>query len=177
MQVAEVELLGVPTTTGRCHYGLVMWFKVPQQVQVGLQVRILVFVIDDDAYTKYLNFDGESMTTGFQVTPSAGVTVVQGLTLTTANDDARRDPITYELYGSNDSIDGPYELIAAGDVVDFNGEEEWPRNTMNASKIWFSNAMAYRHYQVLFPVLRDKWQWLLHAGRRCGTDRFLWLCQ
>ena len=36
------------------------------------------------------------------------------LTFTTANDAPERDPIAFELSGSNDSIDGPWTLIADG---------------------------------------------------------------
>jgi len=81
--------------------------------------------IDDNIETKYLHFKGDfdpdpgTGGAGFQVTPSAGPTIVTGLTLTTANDVPGRDPIAFELSGSNESIDGPYELIASGDVVDF----------------------------------------------------------
>jgi len=111
--------------------------------------------IDDDIGTKYLHFKGETETTGFQVTPSAGPTIVTGLTFTTANDAPERDPIAFELSGSNESIDGPYELIASGDIVDFAQEAEWPRFTMNSTPISFDNDVAYAHYQVLFPAVRD----------------------
>ncbi len=94
------------------------------------------------------------MATGFQVTPMVGATVVTGLTLTTANDVPNRDPITFELSGSNTSIDGPYALIASGDVVDFAGETEWPRFTQNETAIEFGNTVAYKYYQIVFPTLR-----------------------
>jgi hypothetical protein len=108
-----------------------------------------------DASSKYLHRKGGSMPTGIQVEPAIGPTIVTGLTLTTANDDYGRDPITYELSGSNESIDGPYELIAAGDIVDFAQEELWPRYTMNATPITFDNKVAYKYYQIVFPTLRD----------------------
>jgi len=111
--------------------------------------------IDDDVNTKYLHFKGETEPTGFQVTPMLGSTLVTGLTLTTANDAIERDPIQFELYGSNESIDGPYELIAAGEVADFNDVDAWPRFTMNATAITFENTVAYEHYQILFPAVRD----------------------
>jgi hypothetical protein len=59
------------------------------------------------------------------------------------------------LYGSNESIDGPYELIAAGDVAEFAQADVWPRFTMNATALTFENATAYKYYQVLFPTVRD----------------------
>jgi len=110
--------------------------------------------IDDNTATKYLHRKGGSTATGFQVTPMVGATVVTGLTLTTANDVANRDPVTFELSGSNASIDGSYELIASGDVVDFAGAVEWPRLTPNETPIEFVNTVAYKHYQIVFPTLR-----------------------
>jgi Concanavalin A-like lectin/glucanases superfamily len=111
--------------------------------------------IDDDTATKFLHFKGETEPTGIQITPLAGSTIVAGITFTTANDAAERDPATFELYGSNDSIDGPYTLIASGDIVDFTGETAWPRFTKNETAIAFANSVAYAHYQVLFPTVRD----------------------
>ena len=89
-----------------------------------------------------------------RVLAAVGATVVTALTLTTANDTPGRDPITFELYGSNEGIDGPYTLIAAGEVADFAAEAEWPRFTMNATPITFENNVAYTSYQLLFPDIR-----------------------
>ncbi|MBW7989653.1 MAG: LamG domain-containing protein [Planctomycetes bacterium] len=110
--------------------------------------------IDDNTATKYLHFKGEEGITGFQVTLSAGPSITTGLTFTTANDCAGRDPIAFELYGSNESIDGPYTLIASGDIVDFAQEEEWPRFTKNATPILLDNVVAYNHYQIIFTAIR-----------------------
>jgi hypothetical protein len=118
------------------------------------------YAIDDNTGTKYLHFKGDfdpdpgTGGSGLQITPLGGSSVVTGLTLTTANDVPGRDPIAFELSGSNDSIDGPYELIAAGDVVDFAGEVEWPRFTKNATPIAFDNEVAYSHYQLIFTAIR-----------------------
>ena len=111
--------------------------------------------IDDDTSTKYLHFKGEIEATGFQVTPSARKTTVVGLTFTTANDAVGRDPVAFEFYGSNVSINGPYTLIASGDIVDFSQATPWPRLTMNETPIFFDNDIAYDHYQVLFTAVRS----------------------
>jgi hypothetical protein len=162
MQIAEVELIGVleptpadVTTPGDAIKG------VPNDGLMdgsdfgwpGAETPDLA--IDDNKRTKFLHFKGELEPTGFQVTPSAGPTIVTGLTLTTANDAIERDPVTFELSGSNESIDGPYELIASGDIVDFVQADAWPRFRMNATPISFDNTVAYAHYQVLFPDVRD----------------------
>ncbi len=116
--------------------------------------------IDDNTATKYLHFKGDfepdpgTGGSGFKITPSAGASIVTGLTFTTANDVPGRDPIAFELSGSNVGIDGPYNLIASGDIVDFNEPNEWPRFTKNETPISFENATVYKHYQVLFPAIR-----------------------
>jgi len=111
--------------------------------------------IDDYVGTKFLHFKGESQSTGFQVTPVVGATVVTGLALTTANDATERDPIAFELAGSNTAIEGPYTLIVRGDIVDFAGAASWPRFTRNATSITFANQVVYSHYQLLFTRVRD----------------------
>jgi len=110
--------------------------------------------IDDNTATKYLHRKGGSQATGFQVAPLVGSSVVTGLTFTSANDDYGRDPTSFELYGSNASIDGPYTLIASGGIVDFSQATVWPRYTKTTTPIEFANTVAYRYYQILFPTLR-----------------------
>jgi len=110
--------------------------------------------IDDRIDTKYLHYEGGTTATGFRVTPAEGPTVVTGLTFTTANDADGRDPAEYELWGSNESIDGPYTLISAGPIEDFIATAAWPRRTKTETPIEFENDIAYRHYQVLFPTVR-----------------------
>ena len=116
------------------------------------EVPALAF--DGKATTKFLHFKGEIETTGVRVTPSLGSTIVTEVALTTANDAPERDPVTFELYGSNDSIEGPYTRIASGDIADFVQTTAWPRHTKNTTPITFDNDTAYKHYQVLFPAVR-----------------------
>ncbi|UCD50432.1 MAG: hypothetical protein JSW27_23270, partial [Phycisphaerales bacterium] len=93
-----------------------------------------------------------------------GSSVVTALTFTTANDVPTRDPITFELSGSNASIDGPYTLIAAGEIVDFAGATEWPRFTKTETPIEFENTVAYRYYQIVFPTLRGAAETLMQIA-------------
>ncbi len=113
------------------------------------------FGFDDQILTKYLHFKGDVEPTGLRVTPAMGPSVVTGLTFTTANDAEPRDPVSYELSGSNDSIDGPYTLIAEGPIVDFDASTAWPRRTKTETPIEFENDIAYAHYQIIFPTIRD----------------------
>jgi len=120
--------------------------------------------IDDNSATKFLHRKGGAMATGFQVEPMLGATVVTKVTFTTANDSPSRDPISFELSGSNASIDGPYTVIAAGDIVDFAGATEWPRFTKNETPIEFENAVAYTYYQIVFPTLRGEAEALMQIA-------------
>ncbi len=117
-------------------------------------------VIDNNVATKYLNFANSGSTngktvmpTGFYVTPSMGATVVTGLTFTSANDTPARDPIAWELYGSNKSINGPWALIAKGTIDDFARPIDWPRNWKGVTPIGFANTMPYTNYEVSFTAL------------------------
>ncbi|MCX5636736.1 MAG: hypothetical protein NTX52_03450, partial [Planctomycetota bacterium] len=118
--------------------------------------------IDNDITTKYLHFKGDfnpdpgTGGAGFQVTPSIPQSIVIGLSFTTANDAAERDPTAYALSGSNVSIDGPYTLIATGEIVDFKQPTEWLRRTKNTTPISFANTTKYDHYQLIFTDIRNR---------------------
>jgi hypothetical protein len=120
--------------------------------------------IDNKSGTKFLHRKGSVTPTGIVVSPSAGPTLVTGITLTTANDAPTRDPIAYELSGSNVGVDGPFEVIAAGDVVDFAGTANWPRFTKNTTPIEFANAVVYSHYKIVFPRLRGATEALMQIA-------------
>jgi hypothetical protein len=111
--------------------------------------------LDNSVDTKFLHFSGQTEHTGFCVTPFVGATIVTGLTFTTANDAAERDPVTFELYGSNDGINGPWKMIATGNICDFSQATAWPRKTIGATPLSFSNTVAYANYKVIFPTIRN----------------------
>jgi len=113
------------------------------------------FICDNQILTKFLHFKGNAEPTGVRITPAMGPTIVAGLTFTTANDAEARDPVEYELSGSNVSIDGPYTLIHAGPISDFDGATVWPRRTKGTTPIEFANTVSYEHYQLMFPTVRD----------------------
>jgi hypothetical protein len=101
----------------------------------------------DNKPTKYLNFDAASgASTGFSVTPSVGLTIVRGLTLTSANDAADRDPATYTLEGSNNGTD--WNQISQGDVPEFGADR------FKKVQVDFINNAAYKQYRLMFPTTR-----------------------
>jgi len=115
---------------------------------------------DNNVNTKYLHFKGDfdpdpgTGGAGIRITPLDGPSVVTGLSFTTANDVPGRDPIAFRLSGSNDGIDGPYELIAEGQIVDFDQPTEWPRFTKNTTPIMFANDKSYTNYELIFTAIR-----------------------
>lgn len=111
--------------------------------------------IIDGTLDKYLNFAKRN--SGIIVTPSAASTV-QSMVFTTANDDDRRDPAAYALYGTNDPItslggstgqeedwieisSGPLSLTAARDTVQ--------------APVGFANGASYTSYRLVFPEVKD----------------------
>jgi hypothetical protein len=108
--------------------------------------------IDNQIVTKYLHFEGATSPTGLAVTPSAGATVVTKINLCTANDAPERDPMTYELSGSNDSIDGPWTLISSGNITAWATDPG--RRVWLPKPITFANTVSYKHYKLMFPTCR-----------------------
>src|SRR6266436_10080997 len=96
----------------------------------------------DDQPTKYLNFD--ILNTGFTVSPVAGLTLVSGITLTSANDAPERDPSSFTLEGAYDGTN--FTLIASGDVPLFT-------NRFVKITLLFDNTIPYLQYRVIFPTI------------------------
>lgn len=98
-------------------------------------------VIENKA-TKYLNFD--KYNTGFTVTSTIGMSIVEGLRLMSANDAPDRDPISYLLEGS---LDGQvFEIISKGPLPGFPNRFYW--NTVS-----FDNDKAFATYRLTFPEI------------------------
>jgi hypothetical protein len=100
--------------------------------------------IDNQALTKYLNFD--ELNAGFTVTPSTVGVPVVGLGLMSANDAPERDPSSYTLEGSNDGVN--FTPISSGPVGPFAVRRE-------LQQIPFSNSATYLHYRVRFPTVAN----------------------
>src|SRR5439155_19485420 len=100
----------------------------------------------DNTQTKYLNFDAanNALPTGFTVTPNAGSTIVNGLTLTSANDAPERDPASYVLSGSEDGTS--FTTIASGSVPLF-------ASRFQKQTFIFENNIPYRVYKLIFPTV------------------------
>jgi len=118
----------------------------------------------NDIGQKYLNF--LDLSSGFRVTPSAnpGSLPVTGLRLYTANDSPERDPASFQLLGSNDSITGPWTAIASGNLALPEDRNEGgntvaipPTGNLGAfhQEVTFENDLPYDHYRLVFPTLKN----------------------
>ncbi len=101
-------------------------------------------VIDNNADTKYLNFD--KLNTGFTVQLSRSAVAVVGLILTSANDAPDRDPTAFVLSGSNDGE--RFREVARGIIPRFD-------NRFQSHQLDFPNDTPYRTYRLTFPSVRD----------------------
>jgi hypothetical protein len=109
----------------------------------------------DGTPAKYLNFGEEG--SGFIVTPG-GSTTVLSFRLTTANDAENRDPASFELYGTTDSITSQDNSIGLNEnwFSIASGALALPgtRDTVGPL-VSFANANAYTSYRMVFPSVKD----------------------
>ena len=98
--------------------------------------------IDDNVRTKYLNYDAKG--SGLTIHTLGGI--INGLSLTSAEDVPGRDPSAYKLEGS---VDGKqFVVISQGDVPHFQ-----KRNQKH--EIFFDNNKSFKSYRITFPKLAD----------------------
>ncbi len=118
----------------------------------------------NDIGQKYLNF--LDLNSGLRVTPSGGsANPVIGLRLYTANDAEPRDPASFILSGSNDTIDGPWTVISSGNLELPSGRNDGgaavsipPEGNLAAfhQQIDFeNNTLPFDHYRLVFPTLKN----------------------
>ena len=111
--------------------------------------------IDGSSSTKYLNYS--KYCAGIIVTPSAAA-AAQSMVLTTANDSAERDPSSYIILGTNETVTSAdksngwsdhWTYIAQGTLSLPSG-----RQTV-ASPINFTNTKTFSSYWIVFPTVKD----------------------
>ena len=96
--------------------------------------------IDGQTSTKYLNFN--ILNTGLTVNTNKPGVVVNRFDLTTANDFPERDPISYQIQGSNNGTS--WSAITSGTV---------PCNSTRflTRSFTFSNTVSYSWFRIVFP--------------------------
>ncbi|MDP0492566.1 MAG: LamG-like jellyroll fold domain-containing protein [Verrucomicrobiota bacterium JB023] len=115
--------------------------------------------------TKYLNKGGAR--TGILVTPAKGATVANSITFYPASDNSQRDPVFYQLLGTNQPLDGSetefdsydFTLISQGviDMPTARNPQSTNYETNSSAPSWtgtFENTEAYTSYIVVTPALR-----------------------
>lgn len=113
-------------------------------------------ILDGDPNTKYLN--DATANSGFIITPAFGASVLQSFVITTANDMASRDPASWVIYGTNDSIVSADNSL--GDAENWTliglGNIALPVDRRVAGPIVsIANATSYSSYKMVFPTLVD----------------------
>ena len=98
---------------------------------------------DNNPNTKYLNFDKQNAGVTVQLNQGR---VVNGFTITTANDFSGRDPTSYKLYGSNDGV--TWVLIQEGSLSLSNNR------FTTSSMVNITNSAAYAYYYIMFPTTK-----------------------
>ena len=98
--------------------------------------------IDDNVRTKYLNYDAKG--SGLTIHTLGGV--INGLSLTSAEDVPGRDPSAYKLEGSEDAKN--FVLISQGNVPHFKRRNQ-------KHEIFFDNNRSFKSYRITFPKLAD----------------------
>ena len=112
----------------------------------------------DDTLNKYLNFGTQN--SGIIVTPSTNplTHAVRSLTITTANDHDERDPSSFVLYGTNDSIASTNHSTGTAENWTFiaAGALSLPaaRNTVGAT-VEFPNNTHYESFRLIFPTVNN----------------------
>jgi hypothetical protein len=109
---------------------------------------------------KYLNFLVSN--TGVIISPSAGSSIINTMTLWVANDESARDPASYELYGTNAPIAGPGPFPVAGFSLISSGALALPdtRDTVTDTTgfnqiVPINAANAFASYMLVFPTVKN----------------------
>ncbi|MCA9261117.1 MAG: CotH kinase family protein, partial [Planctomycetales bacterium] len=112
--------------------------------------------IDGNSETKYLNFGKEN--SGLIITPSSGASVVRSFKITSANDAVDRDPASYEIYGTNDSISSQNNStgLAENWTLISSGSLSLPEaRKVDAPLVSFANGASYTSYKIMFPTVKN----------------------
>jgi hypothetical protein len=147
MQIAEVQILGgtVPKNVAQPGDAIIA-SSSNHPASEGVANAI------DGTQAKYLNFDSKQAggviekPSGFVVTPSVGATVVQGISMQSANDAPERDPLKITLEGSNDETiadfsSGTWEVIYTNNAIPAFAAR------YQVQTFLFANVKPYKHYR------------------------------
>ncbi|MCP4847898.1 MAG: hypothetical protein GY899_08135 [Verrucomicrobiaceae bacterium] len=112
--------------------------------------------IDGNTGTKYLNLGREN--SGFIVTPGIGRSAVSGFTITTANDFSGRDPVSWELFATNDRIRSVEHSEGKSEqwVPVASGSLTLPSTRFaKGDPVTFNNSTSYASYKFLVRAVKS----------------------
>lgn len=116
-------------------------------------------LIDGDTDTKFLSFGREN--TGVIVTPGVGPSILNRFTLNLAGDSERfpgRDPVAFEIYGTNDPIDSKDDSRGDNEVwtlLNSGSMNYEPQDRGLVGPFHVGATEYYSSYKIIFPALRD----------------------
>jgi hypothetical protein len=134
--------------------------NLPGNTNVGGEGPQAAF--DGSDGTKWLSF-GRSFT-GLIVTPATAGTVVNSMSFTAGGDAPERDPVVYQLYGTNAPVTSAnndtglaesWTLISTGATGLAPASATATPRGATGPTVNFANTTAYTSYKVVFPVLRS----------------------
>ena len=109
---------------------------------------------------KYLNFF--KLNTGVIITPAAGLSVINSMTLWVANDAPERDPASFELYGTNAAVSGGgpfplsgFSLISSGPLALPDDRDITTDTTGFSQEVAITGAGAFSSYLLVFPTVKN----------------------
>lgn len=143
MQIAEVQILGTTLPKNIVQPGdPIVASSSNSPGSEGVANAI------DGTQAKYLNFDSahSAKPSGFVVSPAVGATVVNGISMQSANDAPERDPKRITLEGSNDDTvtdfaSGNWELVYKNDAIPAFATRYQTQTFL------FDNVKPYKHYR------------------------------
>lgn len=134
--------------------------NLPGNTNTGGEGPLSAF--DNNDSTKWLSF-GRTFS-GLIVTPSGGSSIVQSLSFTTGGDAPERDPVSYQLFGTNSPITSTdnstglaetWSLISQGSTgLNLPTQAALARNTTGPT-LSLTNNTAYTSYKIVFTQLRS----------------------
>jgi len=143
MQIAEVKLLGTALPKNVVQPGDQIFASSANNPPSEAVANAI-----DGTQAKYLNFDmaNDAKTAGFVVTPSVGATLINGITMQTANDAPDRDAKEITIEGSNDPTVSNY---ASGNWTTIAHISNITSNNVRYANqtFLFENYTPYLHYR------------------------------
>ncbi len=108
-------------------------------------------------------FSGAREFGGLIFTASGGPATVQSLQFSSANDSQNRDPVTFQIFGTNDVIttvnngtglEDSWTFISSGNTGFATRDLDATARNTTVAPVDVTNATAYSSYKIVFPALR-----------------------